>query len=143
MTITLPKNAVLPEWAKLKDAVIQIPVIDVDTDAAYIAFLTEYATLPAVSLPPVDEGGRPKSGAPVEVSCDASDPDQYWLEVCYQSIKLELQLALRMFTFEARLHDRGKKWAQSKYPLGRGPLAATEGKEARQHFKRLRGMLPG
>jgi len=93
----------------------KVPLIDVDADAAYEAFLSEM---------------------------EPEKPDQYWLEVAYQCIKMELQLAMRTFAMEIRIHDLGKKWAQKNYPEGRGARAATFGREARGHFKRIRGVLP-
>jgi hypothetical protein len=117
----------LPKWAKLGAKHGALQVVDVDADAAYEAWFAELG---------VDE-----------------PPDQYWLEVAYQCIKMELQVAMRTFTFEIHVHDVGKKWAQSKYPKGRGADYATMlvrdakgkvlgGREAREHFKRLRGFVP-
>lgn len=68
--------------------------------------------------------------------------DQYWLEVCYQSMKMDLQLAMGTFAFVIHIHDKDKKFAQSKWPPGKGSAAATKGREARMHFQKLRGALP-
>ena len=105
----------LPRWATLTNRPGLIPLIDVDSDGAYTAMLA----LLKVDL-----------------------PDRYWLEVAYQFIKLELQTAMRCFRFELHLQDPTKKWAQKKYPEGRGARAATYGKEARKHYIRIRGALP-
>jgi hypothetical protein len=105
----------LPEWARQGGVHGELPVIDVDADAAYTAWLKELGV---------------------------AKPTRYWLEVAYQCIKLDLQIAMRGFTFEIHIHDDGKKWAQRQFPKGRGALAATQGYEAREHFRRLRGFLP-
>lgn len=117
----------LPKWAKLTDRPGKIPLIDVDADGAYESFLSEL---------------------------EVDQPDQYWLEVSYQCIKMELQLAMGSFAMEIRIHDHHevqgeegetiitKRWRQKDYPKGRGTHPATFGREAREHFKRLRGRLP-
>lgn len=105
----------LPRWARAGGMHGELPVINVNAGAAYAAWLKELGV---------------------------TEPDQYWLEVAYQCIKLELQVAMRGFTFEIRIHDDRKAWAQSTFPVGRGAVAATYGKEARGHFERLRGGLP-
>lgn len=105
----------LPAYAKHGGLSGELPRLDVDADAAYRAWLKELGV---------------------------TEPDQYWLEVAYQCIKLELQAAMRTFTFEIRIHDPAKRWAQRKFPIGRGPVRAAQGKEAKRHFQRLRGGLP-
>ena len=74
--------------------------------------------------------------------CDPARPTRYWLEVAFQCMKLELQVAMRGHGFEIRVHDADKAWAQDKFPEGRGIVAATWGKEAREHFRRCRGFVP-
>jgi hypothetical protein len=37
---------------------------------------------------------------------------------------------------------RAPEYALSKYPTGKGAKAATQGREAREHFKRVCGRLP-
>ena len=74
--------------------------------------------------------------------CDPAKPTRYWLEVAFQCMKLELQVAMRGHGFEIRVHDTFKVWAHSNHPEGRGLVAATWGKEAREHFRRLRGFVP-
>ena len=76
--------------------------------------------------------------------------DQYWLEVCYQCAKLDIQRAIQDTEFDPRLmkafaefhFDDAPEYAQAKYSPGRGIAAATQGKEAREHYKRIRGRLP-
>lgn len=107
----------LPAYAKQGIPHGEMPVVHVDATAAYEAWLKE-------------------------LDIAAEHVDQYWLEVAYQCIKLELQVAMRGFTFEIRIHDPEKKWAQRKFPEGIGAARATFGKEARLHFMRARGGLP-
>lgn len=76
--------------------------------------------------------------------------DQYWLEVCYQCAKLDLQRAIQDTEFDPRVmnkfaefhFDDAPEYAQAKFSPGRGIHAATQGKEAREHYKRIRGRLP-
>lgn len=75
----------------------------------------------------------------------AEKVDQYWMEVAYQCMKMDLQLALGRFGFVIHVRsDEGRKqsWNYSMRPVGKGAALATGGKEARQHFLRLRGKLP-
>ena len=67
--------------------------------------------------------------------------DQYALEVAYQCMKMDLQVAMRTFGFEIRVLNR-PKWALKSHPEGRGVQAATQGREARAHYVRIRGALP-
>lgn len=108
----------LPPWARY-DPTVQVenrvPVVEVDGPAAYEAWLEEL--------------GSPQV-------------DQYWLEVAYQCIKLDLQLAMRTFAFEIRISDPEKRFAQVAHPVGKGSAAASRGLEGREHFRRLRGFVP-
>ena len=75
----------------------------------------------------------------------AEQTDQYWLEVAYQCMKMDMQGALGRFNFEIRVKagDGYKdRWALKNHPSGRGVKVATQGREARGHYKRLRGHLP-
>lgn len=145
--------AELPSWATDQgESAKGVPIIGVDADAMYPAVLSEYAEFYA------DEGNRPaewnKADGELRAEwsecldeLDPSNPSAYWLEVAYQSMKLDLQLAMRRFGFEIRVHDPDRAWSQADAPDGRGPEMAaggsSGGREAREHFKRLRGMLPG
>lgn len=90
-----------------------------------------------------------------------ADLDQYWLEVIFQCVKMDAQHAVRQSGLDPRLADPPKslvldvastktvtdgkliaRWRLADYPRGRGPEAATQGKEARQHYQRVRGFLP-
>lgn len=76
--------------------------------------------------------------------------DQYWLEVAYQCVKLDVQMAIAGTEFDPRISNRpaqfhflrADQWAQKKHPVGRGAQAAAQGKEARGHYIRIRGSLP-
>lgn len=119
----------LPAWATLKGKNRGgMPVIEVDPDKMYPALLEEYG---------VDK------------------PDQYWLEVCFQSMKLDLQQAAGTIQIEIHIRaDGGRKerWRQDAHPEGKaqekhnahrsGVEAASRGLEARHHYKKLRGVVP-
>jgi hypothetical protein len=110
----------LPEWAKpreKKEGDRGAPWVDVDTHAAYPAILKELGIEKEEQL------------------------DQYWLEVAYQCIKMDVQMSCG-FNIQIRMRDPDKRYAQKKYPKGKGAFLATQGREARGHYKRLRGALP-
>jgi len=76
-------------------------------------------------------------------------PDQYWLEVAYQCAKLDLQSALVNTEYDPRggkfaefKFTRAPQWALKNFSAGKGTKAATQGREAREHYKRVRGRLP-
>lgn len=87
-------------------------------------------------------------------------PDQYWIEVAYQCAKMDVQSALVGTPYDPRLAGKGAEihfsrapqWALSRYPVGKagvvngrrlaGAQLATEGREARGHYQRIRGRLP-
>jgi hypothetical protein len=148
----------LPAWAAFAEHQEQgqIPRIDVDVDAMYAAFLAEFAANPpkpadfpggAVTVRNAAVKGAPPTVAigPMtaeEAVCDPKAPTQYWLECAFQCMKMDLQVAMRSFAFEIRTKDAEKRYALAKHKEGRGVIAATWGKEAKQHFRRLRGFIP-
>ncbi|HEX9771002.1 MAG TPA: hypothetical protein VGA50_17650 [Kiloniellales bacterium] len=67
--------------------------------------------------------------------------DKYWLEVAYQAIKLDIQAAMGPGGLEIKM-TRAAKFAQKTYRPGRGTARASQGKEARGHYARIRGFLP-
>jgi hypothetical protein len=77
-------------------------------------------------------------------------PDHYWLETAYQCAKMQLQEALVGTQYDPRVANkpaefhfkRSPEHALSRHPTGKGARAATQGREARQHFKRIHGRLP-
>jgi hypothetical protein len=116
-----------------------------------------------IKLPPwakkVD--GSPKAGITIEVDTKAAytdwlhtlgvvQADQYWLEVAYQCTKLDLQAALVGTEYDPRtsgknahfIFKRAEGLEMSRFPKGRGAEMASQGKEARGHYTRVRGSLP-
>lgn len=89
---------------------------------------------------------------------------QYWLECAYQCVKLDVQSAIANSDFDPRTapkaaefhFDRAPEYEQAKFPPGpakkvtvdgqeltlRGADLATRAREAREHYKRIRGRLP-
>ena len=57
-------------------------------------------------------------------------------------MKMDLKLAVHGHGFEIRVHDSERAFAHAKHPEGRGIVATTWGKEAREHLRRLRGVVP-
>jgi len=121
----MSKELSLPSWASRKESEstkVTI-VVDVNSAAAYPAMLSEL---------------------------EVTDVDQYWLEVAYQCIKLDVQAALAGTVFDPRtvgkpaeIHfSNAPEFALVKHPEGRGTAAATQGREAREVYKKLRGSMP-
>jgi hypothetical protein len=111
----------LPEWAvMLPERPGKIPAVLVDPDLAYPAFLKEF---------------------------NIDTPDQYWIEVCYQCIKLDLQVAFKgtgvLIVIRGKDAEAKMRWRLENHPEGKGVHRATYGKEARDHYKRIRGFIPG
>lgn len=77
-------------------------------------------------------------------------PDQYWLEVAYQCAKMDLQTALLGTQYDPRTSgkpaefhfSRAPEYALTAHPKGKGVEAASKGREAREHYRRIRGRLP-
>ena len=71
--------------------------------------------------------------------------NKYWLEVAYQIAKVDAQVAAG---FNAEFHIRGgegfkERWALKNHPGTDADVdRATKGREARQHYKNLRGFFP-
>lgn len=122
------KNRKLPSWAKLAGTHGVLQVVRVDTHAAY---------------PWVWEQLR-ACCQPGDPECPPEHPDQddYWLEVAYQCIKLELQRCMGRMDFEIHMKDPGKRWKQ-RDPNGPRAKAAAQGRGARRCYFKLRGAVPG
>jgi hypothetical protein len=115
----------LPSWAKQRAAETNkvSVVVEVDSEAAYADWLERLGS------PPLD---------------------QYWIEVAYQCIKLDVQFALAGTEYDPRQAGKSAefrfsnapKYALANHPAGRGAEAATQGREARDHYVRLRGSMP-
>ena len=80
-----------------------------------------------------------------ELGIKREDLDQFWAEVVFQCVKMDIQTAViaagGSFGFKINIMNR-PAWKLSNLPLGRGPIAATKGREARTHFIRIRGTMP-
>lgn len=119
--------------------------VEIDADAMYPALLEEYRAFY------VDGHGDLK-GSEWEEALEelrSGEPSAYWLEVVYQTGKMDVQ---RVAGFALGLHVKhstatGKdRWRQASAPEGRDVRKAASGgpkggREARQHYKRLRGFL--
>ncbi|TVO75134.1 hypothetical protein [Sedimenticola selenatireducens] len=83
----------------------------------------------------------------MELGVEGEAIDQYWLEVAYQCAKLDVQNAIRGTDLMPKVggalclfvQDPDKRWSQKNYPEGKGAESATKGKEARDHYTRIRG----
>lgn len=81
---------------------------------------------------------------------DVDVPDQYWLEVAYQCTKLDLQSAIVGTPYDPRLSGKNvefkfqktEKYAHKNWPAGKTAEVASQGKQARLHYIRVRGSLP-
>lgn len=120
-----PALPLLPSWATVADHPddrVSI-CVDIDTDAA----MNQWMKL-----------------------LDAPSIDQYWIEVAYQCAKLDVQMALVGTPHDPRVSsksaefrfDRAPQWGLARHPHGRGTAAATQGREARGHYVRVRGRMP-
>lgn len=153
----MPRTISLPEWASFRLDAEGEPrkngaslIIDVDANAMYPAMLDAYRELYADAPPAefLDEDGELKpewAEALEDLNSDA--PSAYWLEVAYQSMKLELQLAARTPALNLVVKGDKSLWAQAGRDTGPRKTAQaaggpTGGREAREHFKRLNGFLP-
>jgi hypothetical protein len=114
----------LPAWLSITDK----GVFRVDRDAAY---------------------GEVMAG----IGFDLAKLDQYTAEVVYQCTKMEVQRIVREAGVDPRplkamiidiaVPEGGKdRFALSALPRGRGAEAASQGREAREHYRRWRGFVP-
>lgn len=127
------------------------PRIAVNADEAYPAILTEYRTL-------YESGhgeckGKEWDSAFAELAAD--DVCAYWLETCFQGIKMDVQRVAGFGVQITMCHPSGEagidRWKQANAAAGRDAGRAAgnyndgeierRGTEARQHYKRLRGFL--
>lgn len=140
----------LPDWASQTGGG-DVPAVEVDTHAAYPAILAEYRALYAGDPPPewlTKDGDLRKEWA--DALDDLQQPDDevsaYWLEVAYQTVKLDIVMAARSFRLALRFRDEGRLFCQDGRAEGRGVKRAAGGpnggREAREHYRRLRGFLP-
>lgn len=134
-------------------------LLNVDADAMYAAWLAElrhhyeHEVPPRAWFVPQSMDLLPEWK---QTLAELLRPDvtAYWMEVAYQCGKLELQTIVGRLQFEIRVHGGRAKYQQRSAPQGRPTQFAAgsysghgneqvKGTEARQHFKRLRGTIPG
>lgn len=156
----------LPAWATHQDTPgRKRPSIFVDGHAAYTAILDDYRERYQEGPPPsfVHES----EWEALHADLDSAEPSAYWLEVAYQSIKLDLQFALKthaltIYITNAHGHRQtDRKPGRRMHPkrankigveatgekhVEVGPHAAAGGhgggREAREHYRTLRGFIP-
>lgn len=144
-------------------------VVVVDTHAAYPAILAEYREMYDREIPGEMRGSDGKVSA-LWAEClkglDPENPDSYWCEVAKRTVTLDLQISARTFALNINMKDPGKKYRQEqhtpaidkktgqivyewkgkgrdpRFAAGGGGPGSPVGKEAREHYKRLRGFLP-
>lgn len=126
--------------------------VEVDADAAYPAVLDEYFKL-YERVEDRPDFVRAADWPEVWDELTPDDPDvlsAYWLEVVYQTIKMDVQ---RVTGFALNLHIKHadpevkERFRQATSPDGRlgAKKAASSGpkggRDARHHYKKLRGFL--
>lgn len=119
----------LPSWAKfIEGSPKACCIVEVDSEKAYEEWLAKF-------IFPVGP---------------AAEIDQYWLEVAYQCIKMDVQAALEGTEMDpqkagryAQINfTRAPRFALANHPAGKGADAASRGLEARAHYVRIRGRVP-
>lgn len=113
----------LPDWASQNEA----GDIIIDADTAYPALLAELE--------------------PHFKAKGIAETDQYCIETVYQFAKLDVRRALVLggeSAWPARILIQGDKtrWALKQWPVGRGGEKATQGREARHLYQKVRGFVP-
>ena len=88
-----------------------------------------------------------------ELGIAEADVDQYWLEVAKAVMKMDVKVGivgtdaaapagggLVILVSDSTKGPNGSKWAQARHPEGRGAVAGA--REAREHYRRIRGFAP-
>ena len=153
----------LPEWAVFKLDKKGNPimnglshVIDILTHVAYPAILREYKALYDAVIPGEfkgSDGKLKKEWADCLGNLDPENPSSYWIAVVRETAKLDVQIATHTFGLNLKMVDPEKKYREGDLVQGRDPLHAVgggvgvkgkraPGREARDHYKRLRGVFP-
>lgn len=134
----------LPKWAELEplhSANVSMKIV-VDPELAY----AEWFALLHDPKYPVPEG----MAHVLALMPDVDQPDQYWIEVAYQCSKLDLQSCLAGTRYDPRVSGQPvefkfkntPKYKLTNWPEGKGWQQASQGKQARLHYQRVRGALP-
>lgn len=150
--------AKLPGWAKQVRGE-PCPKYEVDPNKAYPDILKELRKFyENHSADPKSDTGRQFDRYFKELGAPFEQIAQYWVEVAYQCAKMEMQRILGRFNFELRIRAHGNRkdrWALKNHPdrylkvdddgniVDSGVMRATNGREAREHYRRLRGFVPG
>lgn len=125
----------LPSWANAHPE--RENTIIADPDLFYPAILGEYADMIAA---------EPADYAKAHPKLNASAPSKYWIEVAYQTMKMDLQAAVGRFGFTIFVESRGgrkEKWTLKSFPGKDADVTrATKSLEARNHYRHLRGGIP-
>jgi len=140
------KEIQLPMWAKIDEEFNHDKVALRITVDPLVAYKEWFALLhdPAYPIP------NDMEQAGITHMPNVAVPDQYWLEVAYQCTKLDLQMALKSSQFDPLLSGKPVEFnflsrpelKMTNYPEGKTWQAATQGREARMHYIRVRGSLP-
>lgn len=133
----------LPEWAKA----LSVGKIEIDAEVFYPEIISELW----------DDKNWPKETTEkMYEGLQREVVDQYWAEVAFQVAKMDIQSAvsgsdlmpkkggalLIIVKDGSKAKNDGKSsWAQINLPKKRDPKLATTGKEARNHYKRIRALL--
>lgn len=148
------KIIVLPPWAIFRTDDEGQPIVNgqslyvfVSADVFYPAILAEYAErysspnkLPGYML---DSEGKPKKEwADALADLHSDRPGAYWCEVAFNTMKMDLQAACGTFALNIIVKDATKEYAQATRKHGRDVKLAYQGREARQHYRTLRGSIP-
>lgn len=155
---------VLPEWASFRvddkgEALRNVSALKVDVNAPEM-YETLFAELRAcyasghADFNDAEGNLTPEwKDALADLGSDA--PSAYWCEVAYQMGKVDLQVAcskradnVSAFALNIFMRDPTKAHAQNNRPQKRDSALAAGGgmgggREARAHYKRLRGFFPG
>lgn len=131
----------LPDWITETDD----GVYEIDVNVSYPLLLGELKA--SVDKLPNQDGATELPFLAELRNLDLDNLTQYWIEVAYQMSKLEVRRYLLLMGGNAwpnmfKIKGDKSKWGIKSFPPGRGIEAATQGKEAREHYKRLRGFLP-
>ena len=158
----------LPEWAVFRLDEKGNPivngvshVVDILTHVAYPAILREYKAL-YDELTPAEfkgtDGKLKKEWADCLGNLGAEKPTAYWMEVAYQTATMDVQIACHTFALNLEIVDPAdangdRKYYQATAPKGRDVAPAVgggvhikgvraPGREARDHYRRLRHVMP-
>lgn len=142
----------LPEWAEVVEEEDGYYEVVVDTHDAFPALLSELRDRYRESRDHLPEGWAGGNGDLKEWAADAldgldpEDPDEYWVAVARQMVKMDLWAALRTMNLRLKLRDADKRYREDDLETGRGQHMAEGGvdgpRECVDHYRQLRGFVP-